>query len=226
MPNWCSQNSVLRGPKDSIARFCETVNSVLVKPDVRPNGFGKFWLGNLCVAFGYDYDTLDEAGARLRGNFDPDPYVPACMIHPEPEEKRIVPETVDEQTSSIGFSIVSAWGQSDWWNDMIAEKFPDCEYAWKATDEFGNFHECHNPHVLNVPRYEIEQYGDPWGEMGFNRGEEEAAAAFVNRLTRKRKDRVTAEDFLKGEDAVISKLLEYNDKHEDTEIVVRVWEEV
>lgn len=148
MSNWCATNFLLRGPEEDIKRFCDTVNSCFTKPDVKPNGFGKLWLGNLCVAFGYEYD---ECNGGLRGLLDPNPDSAACFFGPDPDNHRLEPEKNEDGTIQVRFSTQTAWGPSDWFMTMLDEKFPACEYGWKATDEFGNFHYIHNRRLLDEP---------------------------------------------------------------------------
>ena len=222
MPNWCVQNWILKGPKDDVQRFCDTVNSCLVKPDVKPNGFGKFWLGNLCVAFGYEYS---DTKSGLRGNFDPDESCCATLCHPEPEEKAITPLSIDGDTSEIRFSVTHAWGPSDWFQEMVDEQFPDLEQAWKATDEFGNFHACRGLEAFGMKKYEV----DPWGEAGewkcFGDGEEQQAADYLNKITGRTEDPITADEILYDEDAVNEKLGAYNEENEDDCVYLHVWKE-
>lgn len=220
MPNWCVQNCLLRGPREDVARFCDAVNSLIHKPHVRPNDFGKFWLGNVCEAFGYRYDELENTGARLRGNLDPDGETFASLCHPEAETVPFKSTALDAETAEVRFSVTTAWGPSDWFNGMIAERFPGCNYSWKATDEFGNFHACHNPDLLGLRTYEVEQCCED--STNFAKGEEKEAAAHLQELTGVP---ITPMDILLGEDHVCSRLSEWNEEHPDDEVYFRVWEE-
>ena len=228
MPNWCCQNSVLIGPKEDVERFCKTVNSVLGKPDVMPNDYGKFWLGNVCEAFGYNARKLDRKGVNIRGNLDANPWTEPSWACPEPEVRELVPEAVDGKTSKVSFSITSAWRPSDWFMDMLTEQFPSLTWAWKATDEFGTFHWCQHPELLGLKRYELLCYslsGDI-EEPSFDKNEEEAVAEFLNGLTRREDDPFTAEEIAKGANSVYKKLREWNDAHEDEEIYISIWDEI
>lgn len=149
MSNWCATNFLLRGPEKDIIRFCDTVNSCYLKDDVRPNGFGKLWLGNLMVAFGYEFCPFYD----IRGLLDPNPDSVANFFGPYRglEKYFITPETIKDGTLQVRFSTQTAWGPSDWFMIMLDEKFPACEYGWEATDEFGNFHYIHNRKLLRKP---------------------------------------------------------------------------
>ena len=221
MPNWCVQNWILRGPKESVRNFCDTVNKCLTSPDVMPNGFGKFWLGNLCVAFGYEYRN-DCCG--LRGNFDPDPSCYATLMHPDAEEKGIEPVEISETDSEIRFSVTHAWSPSLWFQEMLDEKYPELEQAWKATDEFGNFHTCLNIEAFGLKKYEIETWGPDGEDKCFGEKEHQQVADYLNGLTENTVN-FTVDDILKGEDHIAEKLSQYNQEHEDEEIYVYVWEE-
>jgi hypothetical protein len=220
MPNWCVQNCLLRGPREDVARFCDAVNSLINKPDVRPNGFGKFWLGNVCEAFGYRYDELERTNARLRGNLDPDGEAFPTLFHPEAETVPFKSTTLDADTAEVRFSVTTAWGPSDWFNGIIKEQFRACSYSWQATDEFGNFHTCHNPELLGLKSYEVEQCCEDF--VCFEKGEEKEAAAHLEKLTGVP---FTFEDILLGEDHVCGKLSKWNEEHVDNEVYFRFWEE-
>lgn len=220
MPNWCVQNCLLRGPRKDVAQFYSILTSLLHKPEVRENGFGKFWLGNVCEAFGYDFDKLAAAGARLRGNVDPSPETSASLCHPEADLVPFRPCILDEDTAEVRFSVTTAWGPSDWFNGMIAERYPACDYAWQATDEFGNFHTCHNPELIDLKPYEVEQWNEDY--VSFSKGEEREAAAHLEKVTGVP---FTFEDILRGEDHIASMLADWNSSHPDEEIYFHYWEE-
>lgn len=221
MPNWCVQNWILRGPKKDVQNFCDIVNSCLTRPDVKPNDFGKFWLGNLCVAFGYDYS---ETLYGLRGNFDPDESCVATLIHPEAEEKAIIPNETDDETSEIRFSITHAWGPSEWFQEMLDEKYPSLEQAWKATDEFGNFNECRNGEAFGLKRYEVSTWGDKGEDKGFDTPEE--TAAYLNEFTGMTEDPFTSKEIEELSDSFYDKISTWNDQHDEDYIEFAQWTEV
>lgn len=158
MPNWCATNFILRGRTEDINRFCDTVNSCLDKTDIMKNGFGKFWLGNICVAFGYEYkDEYD-----LRGSLSPEPDAVACWGGPQCEPGKLIPEKLDKTNSQICFSTETAWEPSGWLFIMLRQKFPGIVVAYKTTDEFGNFHKVKHSEIMCCFRYEInyDKYDD------------------------------------------------------------------
>ena len=220
MPNWCVQNWILRGPKEDIQCFCDKVNTCLTRPG-RENGFGKYWLGNLCECFGYDYDKLKEqACPGLRGIFCPCPDEVACLSCPEAEETPIEPIDFDEY-SEIAFSVAHAWGPSNWFQNMLDEQFPTLTQCWKATDEFGNFHACHNGDAFGLKRYQILAWDKEEDEGNFAEGEEQQAVDFIKRASDGLLD-FTPEELNEG-DEFYEKLNDYNDDHDYIEVMF--WEE-
>ena len=160
MPNWCATNFLLRGTKEDIERFCKTVNDCYGKEDIKPNGFGKLWLGNLYAAFGYDTKNIPFCNrGGLRGALDANPDGIASFFGPNPSRKRLEPKTLDDKTSEVRFTVHTAWGPSDWFFDMLDEKFPDVQVAWKSTDEFGSFRYIHNREMLGEPFLSVEYPG-------------------------------------------------------------------
>lgn len=220
MPNWCCTNYVLRGEPKDINRFCETVNACIDKPDVCENGFGKYWLGNLCVAFGYEYS---ESMRGLRGALNPDPDAIACFCYECEEPRPLEPELAPDNTrAQVRFSVVTAWGPSDWFHMMLDEKYPDVIVGFKTTDEFGNFHDCKSLSLLGAPAYEIEASGrDVWAEFDF--GQEDLVAKKLTMLTG---IDFSPEDVLYPASKVEDALGDYNESHEDDEVYFIAWKEV
>lgn len=223
MPNWCVQNWILRGPKEDVQRFCDKVNSCLTRPG-RPNGFGKFWLGNLCECFGYDYDELEKNSVPgLRGVFCPDPEECACLSCPEAEEVSIHPEDFNEIFSQVAFSIAHAWGPSDWFQIMVDNQFPKLMQAWHATDEFGNFHSCRNGDIFGLKRYQVIAWGGSAEERNFDEGEEDKVADFIKSCTNN--TIVFSPEEIKDCQDFWDKLNEWNEENDVDYIEFNFWEE-
>lgn len=222
MPNWCVQNWILRGPKNDVQRFCDTVNRCLTQPDVKPNGFGKYWLGNLCVAFGYDYS---ESRPGLRGQFDPNGDQVATLCCPVPEERPVEPVPLDGDTAEVRFSVTHAWSPSEWFMKMIDEKYPGLEKAWKATDDMNNFHTCHNGGAFGLKRFEIETWGDDGEDALFD--DASGAAAYLNGFIQER-DRdfamFTPEEVERQDQPFWDKLNAWNEGHDDDFVDFCKWE--
>lgn len=175
MPNWCATNFVLKGPEKSIKNFVDTVNSCLEKEDVAENGFGKFWLGNVCNAFGYDY----EKQYGLRGCVFATDDIEPCLFGPSDDTTPLT-YSVSDNEAVCKFSTVTAWGSSEWLFCLLEEKFSDCKYGYRSTDEFGNFYDMYNSDVSGYPMYEIETEDE---YCGFGKGHFDEFAAKVKSLS-------------------------------------------
>ena len=220
MPNWCATNYLLRGPKEKIQDFCNKVNSCVDKPDVLPNSFGKLWLGNLYAVFENETDQKTIMSADIRGCLDPDPESEPCLFGPEGNVQYLYPEkdiqTGEKDWMHIAFSTQTAWDMSRWLNRMLKEKYPELEVSFKTTDEFGNFHKCHNPGRMGIKRIEIWHHDH---EEYFLDSAEEAADLILN---------ISGLDFAKEDienesEEFCRKINEYNENHEDEELEITVW---
>lgn len=220
MPNWCCQNWVLRGPRKEIKRFCDTVNSCLTRPEVEPNGFGKFWLGNLTAAFGENYNDLDKSGAHLRGILSADGEESPCFGGPAENDTPLSFSNLESGEAEVRFSVTTAWDPSEWFEKTVEEKFPNLHYGWKATDEFGNFHTCHNLDLLGEDTYIIDQVNED--SVGFDCGEEEKAAKVLSEILGAK---VSADEILRNADSLYGKIAAFNEENEDHEVFFTVWVE-
>lgn len=166
MPNWCTQNVILTGKKEELQQLADIINDLPNRESVSENGFGKYWLWNFYEALGFPYKQFKEQFKEKfegrcsigRGIIDPNSDTMACLFCPEPECDN------DEQGTEVfenkngvflAFSITRAWAWDDVTISLIAQKFSSIKYAaWKATDEFGNFHYYYDPNNLfDLPKY-------------------------------------------------------------------------
>ncbi len=222
MPNWCATNYLLRGPKDKIQDFCDKVNSCIDQPDVQPNNFGKFWLGNIYAAFENRTDNMDTVHG-LRGCLDPEPDSVACLFGPYENVQKLIP-TIDTSAKEkewmrIAFSTQTAWDMSDWFNDMLEEKYPEIEVSFKATDEFGNFHVCHNPERLGIRRFEIWHHD----HTEYNLDTAEETADLIRNITGLN---FTKEDIEKESAEFRHQIDKYNENHEGEELEITIWKTI
>ena len=142
MPNWACANYVASGDSVELEELVRTLNTMPnLLPDT-PNGFGRYWLGNLFGAFGMTLEQIERSDISCRGTFDPDFWAVACLCGPGVDESC---EFCLSEDGHLRFSIVSAWNKCDDVESLIVERFPSVSLAWSATDEFGNFHHTHNP---------------------------------------------------------------------------------
>lgn len=223
MPNWSATNYILRGSEKDIRRFCETVNSCYDKPDVEPNGFGKLWLGNIYAGFGNDPKTIESSKYNLRGCIDPDPESITCLFGPVPDETN--PKIFPVQSGDkwvVAFSTQTAWGRCDWLDELFDSQFPECLYAWKSTDEFGNYHKVYHPELMHAPSIEIHYHAEYCiEELEFAWGEEDKAAKKLEELTGMQ---FSADEIKDCNNAFWEKIAKHNETHEDNEIVVIPWD--
>ena len=218
MPNWCCTNWTLRGTTEEIHKLADIFNSLPGREDVMPNGFGKFWLGNLAVALGYNYEEMENRGENMRGHLDSDDGACACLFLGQPSDDRFKPTDTADGLSLLSFSTQSAWGMPDW----LTEHFDNSglEVGYKATDEFGNFH-VHRNHDLMPYVYELECVDTDFFE--YKKGQEEELVKKIEEATGLSfdHDKVKRGDF--GE--VLSAIIDYNDEHEDHEVYLCVYQD-
>ena len=159
MPNWCTTHYIAAGEESELRSLADTLNTM---PNLK-NGFGRFWMGNLLAAFGLDWEAIMRKSCR--GTFDPDFGARSCLFGPSPDENGRFGVDPD---GLMRFSATSAWARSEDIEEAITEKFPSIELSWSCTDEFGNFHQTHNPEGFeDLEKYETEE--DTYGPDGFGR---------------------------------------------------------
>lgn len=125
---------LLTGDRKQLKDFVDLVNILPSREDAAPgNDFGKFWLGNLLAAWGLSWEDYGCRGCIASGGgfFGPS----------ELENGRLDYDGGD----TLPMKIVSAWGPAYDIYRLIEERYPDVEISYTATDEFGNFHVCHDP---------------------------------------------------------------------------------
>lgn len=218
MSNWCATNFILKGNKTDIDCFCKTVNDCRNKPDIAVNDWGKLWLGNLCVAFGYTYDPNN---IELRGTIDTNPEAVACFFLQENETDTLEALECNDGTWAVYFSTITAWTRSKWFHKMLEEKFPNVTVAFKSTDEFGNFFNCHLPQMFNLPKY-VLQFTDK-EDVEAKEGEEKKIATALYEYTGLS---FTEDDIKAMDDNFYKTLQDYNDANENHEVYIYQWKEI
>lgn len=158
MPNWCTQNVILTGKKEELQQLADIINDLPNKESVSENDFGKYWLWNFYEALGFPYKQFKEKCHGGRGIIDPNSDAIACLSCCMPErdyDEQGIEVFENENGVFLAFSITKAWTWDDVTISLIAQKFPSIEYAaWKATDEFGNFHYYYDPNnFFDLPKY-------------------------------------------------------------------------
>ncbi len=223
MPNWSATNYLLRGKKEDINRFCDTVNSCQERHFGIPNGFGKLWLGNIFIAFGNSPKMINKVTYNLRGLLNPDPDATASFWW-GPEPSKNIPKLVPIQSGDewvITFSTITAWERCEWLDILFDKQFPECRYAWKSTDEFGNFHKVYHPELMHAPSIVIRYHANCIEEKEFAWGEESKTAEKLTELTGMP---FSTDEIKECNEAFWKKLCKFNEEHEDNEIEIEIWD--
>lgn len=72
MPNWCSNEERIIGPKNEIVPLFQNIRKWTSK-NYRENGFGNLWLGNIVLGAGFEVDGNSENCLRCRGALSREP---------------------------------------------------------------------------------------------------------------------------------------------------------
>ena len=109
MPNWCSTRYVLcSDDNQELIDLYERMQRLQeMKDPLKPNGFGTTWLGNLVEDLGVDFNTV-----QCRGSWD-DLYM-------------------DEEI--LCFTTETAWYRCTEVEDLIKEKYPSIDIAFKCEE--------------------------------------------------------------------------------------------
>ena len=109
MPNWCSTRYVLcSDDNQELIDLYERMKRLQeMKDPLKPNGFGTTWLGNLVEDLGVDFNTV-----QCRGSWD-DLYM-------------------DEEI--LCFTTETAWYRCTEVEDLIKEKYPSIDIAFKCEE--------------------------------------------------------------------------------------------
>lgn len=206
MPNWCTTHYIATGETEDLLALANTLNTM---PN-RENGFGRYWAGNFLAALGLPTECC-------RGTFDPCFGAQACFFGPSVNEKDVFRVDPD---GKMRFSTTSAWGRMDGVEEAIARKYPSIDLSFSATDEFGNFHETHNPRSYR----DLEKYET--SEMSFSRGELDDFVAHLRELcpgldVPSDEDRLASDEFE-------NRFLQWREEDEDNrgEIYYAVYQDV
>lgn len=140
MANNCVTNYVIRGEKEELLSLANTLNTMIN----HENGYGRYWIGNLLMAFGMTKEEVLNTGC-CRGTFSPDLNLVATLAFPDIDEEW---EFSVDDDGLLKLSTVTAWGRSDELHTIIKDKYPSLEFFFFSTDECGNFHEIHDPENL------------------------------------------------------------------------------
>lgn len=119
MPNWCSTDMIIEGPKREVEAFHKNVLKWTSKNYVE-NDFGKNWLGNIVVGAGFSYKLLACRGAIT--------YM----------DEEITARQDEPGIYYFQVQYESAWTDINGTWETILEKFaPNCDIYYVA-EELGN----------------------------------------------------------------------------------------
>ena len=119
MPNWCSTDMIIEGPKREVEAFHKNVLKWTSKNYVE-NDFGKNWLGNIVVGAGFSYKLLACRGAIT--------YM----------DEEITARQDEPGIYYFQVQYESAWTDINGTWETILEKYaPNCEIYYVA-EELGN----------------------------------------------------------------------------------------
>lgn len=208
MPNWCATNWIIKGDRKTVESFINTVESLRTKHSVCENGFGPFWLVNLGVALGV-IASLEEANAstdNYRGYIDSNGSACACLCLDEPSEEKFTLETAEDGTATANFTTQTAWDLPKWLLRYL--EGIGLRVAYKATDEFGNFHVCYHGEYFGSELHELH-FAEEWND--YAAGEEQKALDFIEQHSTLR----FTEEQRKNLDKAFEAICAYNDNLDD-----------
>lgn len=136
MPNWCCTRYVAVGDRKDLEKLADTLNTM----DNKPNGFGRYWMGNLGYALGKSKSVVESRD--YRGTFTPDFYATPCFCEPYVDENE---EFHVDEDNALRFSTISAWERSRDIEELIVNNFPSVWFAWSSWDECFNYCYTYNP---------------------------------------------------------------------------------
>lgn len=122
MPNWCTTDYVIDGPKEEIIDLHKKLTDWSKKESLE-NGFGKAWLGNIVHYAGLKRSDEDkENGVNCRGEF-------------------MGEFVLEENDDTIHFGTFTAWGPMPlMWKKILEKHAPHCKYYWSAREPGTEFY--------------------------------------------------------------------------------------
>lgn len=117
-PNWCYTSIKCTGDEEEIQDLYSRMKRLQeMKEPLKPNGFGTTWLGNLVEDLGVDFNTV-----QCRGSWD-DLYM-------------------DEEI--LCFTTETAWYRCTEVEDLIKEKYPSIDIAFRCEEPGMSIYEKNN----------------------------------------------------------------------------------
>ena len=118
MPNWCSSEERIFGPRKEIVPLFQNIRKWTSKK-YRENGFGNLWLGSIVLGAGFEVDGDGENHLRCRAALSSDPEL----------------YDGEEEGSYISFTSVTAWiPMRDMWEKILARHASNCKYLFRSEE--------------------------------------------------------------------------------------------
>ena len=118
MPNWCSNEERIFGPRKEIVPLFQNIRKWTSKK-YRENGFGNLWLGNIVLGAGFEVDGDGENHLRCRGALSSDPEL----------------YDGEKEGSYISFTSETAWiPMRNMWEKILARHAPNCKYLFRSEE--------------------------------------------------------------------------------------------
>ena len=123
MPNWSYNRNIFEGKTKDLEEFVEKINEY-TKQNLAPNGFGKNWLGNICIGFGFDYNDIPCRGTC-------ESIITDSIEHNE-----------DDEDGFIEIDTMTAWANNpEMWLAIIEKHKLNFKYHWYMEEEgMGDFY--------------------------------------------------------------------------------------
>lgn len=146
MPNWCFTNYIITGDETEISDLFEKLSSLPDREDVKENGFGKFWLGNVVGLFGGNWETINCRGSMSN------------LERQSPTE--------------IQFDTETAWGDMPEVWDFVFKSYKTLKYYYYAEESGNCYYQTNDAEGKYFPdRFVVDQWD---GERQQHDSEEEA----------------------------------------------------
>lgn len=134
MPNWSNTPTLIQGEPKEVKAFHELLLSLPTRNDLHKNSFGPFWLGNVLIALGEDWNKHACRGSICSGSGF---FGPSGLDMDDLE--------LDEREGTLRLTFSMAWAFNTAFFDVLRTHYPSFEFYYCDTDEFNNFHVCHDP---------------------------------------------------------------------------------
>ena len=149
MPNWCDTQITINGEPAELKKFMELLDNWTSEENSHPNGFGRFWLGNIVLNAGLAESSEDYA---CRGE--------------------IWYGDLDVVSGQIVLYTRTAWApMNQLWKDVISRYIPDCEFIYCSIEPGFKVFETNDVSLLG--QYYVDMASDELPDLDGDMAEEE-----------------------------------------------------